>query len=57
MSTESKEYQQRDHGKREPDKVPPRPGDGSEAAQKGGKEPAKRQAERDWEDSPKESGD
>ncbi len=30
---------------------------GIEARRKGGVEPAKRQAERDWEDSAKESGD
>jgi hypothetical protein len=30
---------------------------GTEARRKGGVEPAKRQAERDWEDSAKESGD
>jgi hypothetical protein len=32
-------------------------GTGTEAERKGGVEPAKRQAERDWEDSAKESGD
>jgi len=30
---------------------------GSEADQQGGKEPAKQQAERDYEDSPKEDGE
>ncbi len=30
---------------------------GTEAARKGGVEPAKRQAEHDWQDSAKESGD
>jgi len=36
-----------------------RPADpvGTEAAEKGGVEPAKRDAERDWQDSPKESGE
>lgn len=34
-----------------------KPADGSEATQKGGKESAKRQAERDWENSSKESGE
>ncbi|HEX3837612.1 MAG TPA: hypothetical protein VHW25_11675 [Steroidobacteraceae bacterium] len=32
-------------------------GSGTEAQKKGGIEPAKRQAERDWQDSAKESGD
>jgi hypothetical protein len=32
-------------------------GTGTEAERKGGVEPAKRQAERDWQDSAKESGD
>lgn len=31
--------------------------DGSETAQKGGKEPAQRQAQHDWENSSKESGE
>jgi hypothetical protein len=30
---------------------------GTESAQKGGSEPAKRQAERDWENSSKEAGE
>ena len=38
-------------------KSSPPPGSGTEAERKGGVEPAKRQAERDWEDSAKESGD
>jgi hypothetical protein len=33
------------------------PAVGSETAQKGGKESAQRQAERDWENSSKESGE
>jgi hypothetical protein len=32
-------------------------GKGTEAERQGGVEPAKRQAQRDWEDSAKESGD
>jgi hypothetical protein len=35
----------------------PAPGTGTEAERKGGVQPAKRQAEHDWEDSAKESGD
>lgn len=33
------------------------PAVGSETTQKGGKEPAQRQAQRDWENSSKESGE
>lgn len=36
---------------------PPAKGTGTEAERAGGIEPAKRQAEKDWEDSAKESGD
>ena len=45
--------------KRESGGAAPKPvsGTGTEAERKGGIEPAKRQAERDWEDSAKESGD
>jgi hypothetical protein len=42
---------------REPDKAPSSPAVGTEAEQKGGKEPARQQAERDWEHSSKESGE
>lgn len=40
-----------------PTKGNPAPPEGGEAAKKGGKESAKRQTERDWESSPKESGE
>lgn len=54
MNTDQRTDKQRDDRKRE---VPPRPDVGSETAQKGGKEPAQHQAERDWENSSKESGE
>jgi hypothetical protein len=38
-------------------KDPGKSGTGTEAERKGGVEPAKRQAERDWQDSAKESGE
>jgi hypothetical protein len=55
MNTEDRTGEQRNDRKREPNKVPSDLAVGGEAAQKGGKEPAQRQAERDWENSPKES--
>jgi hypothetical protein len=56
MNSERGTGQQREDGKREPKEVSPHPA-GSEAAQKGGKEPAQRQAKGDWENSSKESGE
>jgi hypothetical protein len=57
MNTEQRTAEPQDDRKREPNKAPPGPAVGTEAEQKGGKEPAKRQAERDWEHSAKESGE
>ena len=58
MNAEQRTGEARDDRKREPDKAaPPGRAVGSEAEQKGGKEPAQRQAERDWENSAKESGE
>ncbi len=56
MNSEQGTEEQRSGRKREPNKVQP-PAVETEAAQMGGKEPAQRQAERDWENSPKESGE
>ncbi len=57
MNTEPRTGEPRDDDNRERNKVPPRPAPGSEAEQKGGKEPAQHQAQRDWNDSSKESGE
>lgn len=57
MSTENRTGEQRNDRKREPNKMPSDPAVGSEASQKGGKKPAQHQAEHDWENSPKESGE
>jgi hypothetical protein len=57
MNTEVKKPEQ---GSDEADEVHNRPADsapGTESALKGGSEPAKRQAERDWKESAKESGE
>jgi hypothetical protein len=57
MNTEpSKSEQPPDRTRKSEDAVS-KPGSGTETAKKGGVEPAKRQAERDWQDSAKESGD
>jgi hypothetical protein len=55
MTEESNKDQQRPEPK--PKGPGPKSGTGTEAERKGGVEPAKRQAERDWQDSAKESGD
>ena len=57
MTTEQSSGEQQDNRKLKPDEAPSHPAVGSEASRKGGKENAQRQAERDWENSPKESGD
>ena len=57
MNTEIPKGEPRSPGSPKSDKPGTRTGTGTEAERKGGIEPAKRQAERDWEDSAKESGD
>jgi len=56
MNSNSSEGQKGQSDRSDKSKAPPT-GTGTEAERKGGIEPAKRQAERDWEDSAKESGD
>jgi hypothetical protein len=57
MSSERETGVQDHEDKVKPDEAQLRPGMGSEAARKGGKEPAQRQAQRDWEESSKEAGE
>ena len=54
MNIEQRTHELPNDRNREPNKGPPRPAIGTETEQKGGKEPAQRQAERDWHDSPKD---
>ena len=57
MKTETPKGEPRSQGTPKADKPGTKSGTGTEAERMGGIEPAKRQAERDWEDSAKESGD
>jgi hypothetical protein len=57
MKTETPKGEPRSQGTPKSDKPGTKSGTGTEAERMGGIEPARRQAERDWEDSAKESGD
>ncbi len=57
MNTEQGTGETRDDHGADSNRTPAAPAVGTEAEQKGGKEPAKVQAERDWEHSAKESGE
>ena len=57
MTAETRDRNQRSDRKDEPKPGTPESAPGTETQKKGGTEPAKRQAERDWQDSAKESGD
>lgn len=55
--TDEKKSKQDHSGARAPDEQSADPAVGTEAALGGGKEPARREANRDWENSAKESGE